>query len=147
MCFCMKRQTRMIWLLIMFVSIFVFVSFHASCETVVGDPEERTNAGQIECGGRVYRPRRRISTVLLIGTDKNMDEKQDTSIGAYRNAGQADFLLLCVIDDTTDLSAQYVEMYMGETKLADWSVSEATIPSNKTRIPTPIRRIRRAFTP
>lgn len=99
MCFCMKHQTGMVWLLIMFVSIFVFVSFHASCETVVGDPEERTNAGQTECGGRAYRPRRRISTVLLIGTDKNMDEKQDTSIGAYRNAGQADFLLLCVIDD------------------------------------------------
>lgn len=95
----MKRQTRMIWLLIVFVVILVFVSFHASCETVVGDPEERTNAGQIEYDGSVYRPRRRISTMLLIGIDKNMDEKQDTSIGTYRNAGQADFLLLCVIDD------------------------------------------------
>lgn len=95
----MKRQTRMIWLLIMFVSILVFVSFDASCETVVGDPEERTKAGQIEYGGSVYRPRRRISTLLLIGIDKNKDEKQNTSIGVYRNGGQADFLLLCVIDD------------------------------------------------
>ncbi len=32
---------------------------------------------------------------------------------------------------TTDLSAQYIEMYMGETKLADWSVSEATITENE----------------
>ncbi len=95
----MKRQTRMIWLLIMFVSILVFVSFDASCETVVGDPEERTKAGQIEYGGSVYRPRKRISTLLLIGIDKNKDEKQDTSIGVYRNGGQAAFLLLCVIDD------------------------------------------------
>ena len=48
----------------------------------------------IEVDGTTYQQKLNLTTVLLMGTDKQSD---DVSEG-YRNGGQADFLLLVVVD-------------------------------------------------
>lgn len=68
----------------------------AAAETVVGDPLARLNAGQIEIDGEMYRPKRRLVSVLMLGTDRYA---QDVSQTDYRSGVQADFLLLLAIDD------------------------------------------------
>ena len=50
----------------------------------------------VEVDGTVYRPRKDVTSILLMGIDRDNDS---ASVG-YRNGGQADFLQLIVIDDT-----------------------------------------------
>lgn len=84
------------------VSLMVFLFMMVCClttvsaETVVGDPASRMNAGQIEYEGTNYRPKRRLTTVLLIGTDTTNETEVNAS---FRDGGQADFLLLLVFDE------------------------------------------------
>ncbi len=65
-------------------------------------PETRTaytpisqDRNTIEVNGERYAQRRRITTILLMGVDR---DSESLSVG-YRNGGQADFLRLLVIDD------------------------------------------------
>ncbi len=51
---------------------------------------------RMEYNGRLYQYRSKITTILVMGTDTS---GQDNGISALRNGGQADFLLLMVIDD------------------------------------------------
>lgn len=71
----------------------------AWAETVVGDVNARLNQGQIEVGGEKYRPKKRLNTVLLIGTDQ--EDAEQTRID-FRSGGQADFLVLLVMDDNAE---------------------------------------------
>jgi len=48
----------------------------------------------LECNGRTYMMRSRLTSVLLLGIDKDSQEES-----SYRQGGQADFLMLLVIDD------------------------------------------------
>ena len=50
----------------------------------------------IEVDGVTYRPRRRVTTILLMGIDR--DSEPVTERVSYRRGGQADFLRLLVID-------------------------------------------------
>lgn len=71
----------------------------AWAETVVGDVDARLNQGQIEVNGVKYRPKRRLITVLLIGTDQ---EDVEQSFVDFRSGGQADFLVLLVMDENAE---------------------------------------------
>ena len=70
----------------------------ALAETVVGDVEARLNAGQIEVDGVKYRPKKRLTTVLLIGTDQEQ-EQAEKKVNDFRSGGQADFLVLLAADE------------------------------------------------
>lgn len=52
---------------------------------------------QVEYEGAAYRQRRNITTVLLMGVDRD----SNAIVQGYRNGGQADFLRLIVIDNDT----------------------------------------------
>ncbi len=90
-----------------FISIVFIICIQMSClidvqahaDTVVGDPSSRLNVGLIEYEGIGYRPKRRLTSVLLIGTDNTSETEVDNS---FRKGGQADFLLLVVIDENND---------------------------------------------
>ena len=62
-----------------------------------GDLDSRfTSAPAVEYNGAHYTPKKNLTTILLMGTDHYTD---DTSAeDSYRNGGQADFLVLVVID-------------------------------------------------
>lgn len=62
-----------------------------------GDLDSRfTAAPAVEYNGAHYTPKKNLTTILLMGTDHYTD---DTSAeDSYRNGGQADFLVLVVID-------------------------------------------------
>lgn len=68
----------------------------AFAETVVGDVEARLNEGRIEYGGETYRPKRRLTSVLVMGVDRETDSGQTEG---YRDGGQADYILLLIVDD------------------------------------------------
>lgn len=53
----------------------------------------------VEYNGALYRPYEKITTILVIGVDRYSDNP-DSGI-SYRNGGQADYLLLLVINDDT----------------------------------------------
>ena len=62
-----------------------------------GDYQERYAYEEtIEVDGATYRRRRDITSVLLMGIDRD----SDATVTGYRNGGQADFLQLLVIDST-----------------------------------------------
>lgn len=98
----MKRLTKLLCMLLVLVLSAGLVPSRATAETVVGNPDERINAGRIEYGGQSYRRKKRVSTVLLMGVDKSAEETGHAALSSYRNAGQADFLMLIVIDDNAE---------------------------------------------
>lgn len=53
----------------------------------------------VEWNGATYREKPAITTLLIAGVDKT-DSATDTVANAYRNGGQADFLMLLAIDHT-----------------------------------------------
>lgn len=60
-----------------------------------GDYQERyIYEGTVEVDGVAYRRRRDVTSVLLMGIDRD----SDAAVTGYRNGGQADFLQLLVID-------------------------------------------------
>lgn len=73
----------------------------ACAETVTGNLEERFGKTPVmEYQGQTFRLRNRLTTILLAGTDRRMEDT--VAANEYRNGGQADFLLLLVIDDNRD---------------------------------------------
>lgn len=88
-----KRKT--IYSLLM-LAIVLFSTSKA--ETIWGDLSSRfaSNIG-IEFGGNFFAMRSRITSILFMGIDKRNDE--GSTEDEYRNGGQADFLMLLVIDD------------------------------------------------
>ena len=84
-------RTFAVWMLL----IALCAAAHA--ETVVGDPSARfAGIPTLELDGVTYRLNRRLTTLLLMGVDKTVDQQQDAT---FRNAGQADFLALIAVDD------------------------------------------------
>lgn len=74
------------------------LTFSACAETVTGDLDARfADVPSLEYEGEQYRLRKRLTTILIAGTDTGA-ASQGASVGR-RNGGQADFLLLVVIDD------------------------------------------------
>ena len=53
----------------------------------------------VEWNGSTYREKPAVTTLLIAGIDK-VEEGDATVSGAYRNGGQADFLMLLAIDHT-----------------------------------------------
>ena len=76
--------------------LMIWLGVTACAETVVGDPMARLRSEDVTYNGETYRPKRRHSTVLLMGTDHYADE---VGSAAYRSGVQADFLMLLVFDD------------------------------------------------
>lgn len=63
-----------------------------------GDLSTRfTPTPTIEYKGSSYIPKTHIRTILLLGTDHYSDEEEQEN--SFQNGGQADFILLLVIDD------------------------------------------------
>lgn len=92
MCNCCKK--------LLSVLLVVLLLMQASlAETVVGDVNARLNAGQIEVNGEKYRLKKRLNSVLLIGTDQ---ESVEMTVNDFRSGGQADFLVLLVADDNAE---------------------------------------------
>lgn len=79
------------------VSICLSADMFCIAETVSGDLHSRLNAGSIEYGENVYRPKRRLTTILFMGVDRWESEMDDNA--AYRSGGQADFQMLVVLDE------------------------------------------------
>jgi len=78
----------------------------AGAETVRGNLEERFGgAPAVEYEGVSYRLRSRLTTILLAGIDQYGEKEQAAAGSEYRSGGQADFLLLLVIDDNRDTAA------------------------------------------
>ncbi len=65
-------------------------------QTTVQATEPALLEGQMEYEGKVYQLREDLTTLLLMGLDK--DERPDEQIG-YTNTMQSDFLLLLIIDE------------------------------------------------
>ena len=93
----MKRKISGAVLIIL--ALICFVAYTCCiAETVWGDLDSRMNAGRIEYEGVSYRPKKRLTTVLLMGIDQW--EAEATADSVYRNGGQADFQLLVVFDES-----------------------------------------------
>lgn len=58
----------------------------------------------LEVDGAAYRPRKMLTTILLMGVDRDTEEGTETV--SYRNGGQVDFLRLLVIDPERKQIAQ-----------------------------------------
>lgn len=52
----------------------------------------------VEYQGKYYIPREDLQTILIMGLDKNEDERPDNSI-AYTNKMQSDFLMLLILNE------------------------------------------------
>lgn len=92
----MIRKTSCV-IVFTFVLIWIAVSAVCAAETVSGDLNSRLNADSIEYEGVVYRPKRRLTTVLLMGIDRWASETDANT--AYRSGGQADFQMLATLDE------------------------------------------------
>lgn len=84
--------------LIMLALVCLMANICCTAETVWGDLDSRLNVGRIEYEGVSYRPKKRLTTVLLMGIDQWEAEAVANSV--YRNGGQADFQLLAVFDES-----------------------------------------------
>ena len=58
------------------------------------------NAGLVEWEGAQYKKTPAVTTMLIVGIDREADAQQGVGTSRYRNGGQADFLLLLAIDHT-----------------------------------------------
>lgn len=120
------------------VAIFVFAlsclsaGMFCIAETVSGDLNSRLNENSIEYEGSVYRPKRRLTTLLFMGIDRRETEKNADA--AYRSGGQADFQMLVVLDE----NAQTVTaIHINRDLMADITILNLmgeTIGSRKSQI-------------
>ena len=86
-------RTAVLWLLLFSICAM------CSAETVVGDPSARfAGIPTLELDGSTYRLNRRLTTILLMGVDKTVQQQMEEA--TFRNGGQADFLALIVVNDT-----------------------------------------------
>lgn len=104
----MRRKYRgrghaKIWVMLSGVAILLLLLYQGGrwLETSGNQPEARGEyvppqeaAQTVEFGGNTYRPKRNLTTILLMGIDRTTGQQ---TVGS-RNGGQADFLRLIVID-------------------------------------------------
>lgn len=96
------RRSYIAFLVLVFAVLFALVTA-ASAETR-GDHRQRLYYGStIEIDGVTYARKPNITTVLLMGIDKDSTYEV---IDGYRGMGQADFLRLIVINDDDDTVTQ-----------------------------------------
>lgn len=96
---------RALLILGLFVGILCIIWFAGAAlenrnrpQEVRGNVNDRIDSSEIvEYQGQKYRPRNRLTSILLMGIDHR--EWTETATSSYRNGGQADFLMLLVIDD------------------------------------------------
>lgn len=112
----MKRKTRpksVPWFIPVLIFVAVGVLFFAGGrildgmsrgEEPTGDPDDRYAREQtFEFDGVRYRRKKGLTTILLMGVDR---EDDSTEGRGYRNHGQADFLRLVVIDSKNEIIHQ-----------------------------------------
>ena len=98
---------RRISALILVLSLALALFSGACAETVWGDLEKRfADKYTLEYDGQTYRLRDRLTILLAMGVDRYADDPQP--IG-YQGNGQADFLMLVVVDDDRD-TVQLVQL-------------------------------------
>ena len=98
----MKKVLAMLMMLIALFSI-----CKAAAETVVGDPSITLHRQTLEYKGISYQLKPRLSTIVFLGIDQR--QGLETNEGKYRQGGQADFILLLVIDDNAEtVSAVFI---------------------------------------
>ena len=87
-------------ILFLIVCLLLGIFCGANAEGADDDFEARYfKKARLDCDGESYTLRSRLTTILLIGVDKETGEEASVD---YRNGGQADFLLLVVVDDNRD---------------------------------------------
>ena len=80
---------RMVWLLLLALCMAIFAPA-AMAETVWGDMEARyANKPKLEYNGVQYRLKKRLTTIMLAGTDQGSEIEEP--LLPHRNGGQADF--------------------------------------------------------
>lgn len=88
-------------ILFLIVCMLLCMCCGAHAEGADADLEARYfKKARLDCDGETYTLRSRLTSILLIGVDKETGEEK--AIADYRNGGQADFLLLIVVDDNRD---------------------------------------------
>lgn len=88
-------MARKVILFVLLLSLLMQILLPAGA--VVGDPSERFRGiPTIERDGVTYRLNRRLTTILLMGVDLTLEQAETAT---FRNGGQADFLVLVVVDD------------------------------------------------
>lgn len=92
-------MTRKISCAAAFIVLLICIAINTYCtaETLTGDLNSRLNAESVEYDGVTYRPKRRLTTILLMGIDRT-EAEMDADAG-YRSGGQADFQMLLVFDE------------------------------------------------
>lgn len=97
------KSTLMIFVIVILFALAMYVvgqQIESSSESAEphGDLSRRfTQVPAVEYGDNLYCPHTRLTTILVMGIDQYAaDASQNTF---YRNGGQADYLLLLVIDD------------------------------------------------
>jgi len=100
-----QKHKKMVRKLMLLVSLFVVAALgivfavsylDRSQSAVYGDLDERFSEERITYEGITYRSRSGLSSFLMMGVDQREDVQYN---GPYRSGGQADFLMLIVIDD------------------------------------------------
>lgn len=106
-----KRNTKKIFVLIIFLLVFVCVVlgvfFWESkqkqeamlVQAEIDEPARKRREGWVERDGVWYAPKQNQETMLLIGMDK-MDPLEASE--SYNNNAQSDFLLLAIFDNTKE---------------------------------------------
>ena len=101
-----KRKLIILFLLILFCAGSVYFVGKA-IDSIGKQSEPRgdlstryTEVPAIEYSGARYQPKTELTTLLVIGTDHYSDRTESSS--SFRNGGQADFLLVLVIDDKAE---------------------------------------------
>lgn len=94
------RKKTIIMVALFFTMICLVLNPICVGETVWGDLDSRLNTESIEHKGVIYRPKKRLITVLVMGIDQW--EEDISSDSTYRNGGQADFQALVVFDESAE---------------------------------------------
>lgn len=83
----------------LFILMLIFLAADHFCiaEAISGDLNSRLNVDSIEYEGSVYRPKRRLTTILFMGVDRWATETDANA--TYRSGVQADFQMLIVLDE------------------------------------------------
>lgn len=105
----MAKNRRKQWLTIVMALVaavlMVMPVQQAAMAETRGDLAQRyADMGYITVDDVTYRPKKRITTILVMGIDLSYDE--NPTINLHRNGGQCDFLRVLVIDDDTKTITQ-----------------------------------------
>jgi len=89
------------WIACLLLAVLVLLYFCSAAYASMDLQARFSSKSDIEHEGKTWRLRKRITTILFAGTDVT-GKTENSSVNAYRNGGQADFLLLVVVDDNRD---------------------------------------------